>query len=1585
MPSPASSYRQVESWRGVKAASGRSSYAKWMAGLVVVGLFALLAWLLWLLLPSRLPQTHVVMIATGESHKFVVPPIPFAQEDLKELSQTEASACHFYDFSRFQEATNIQDLGRALDGLSLPAKDVLLVYVSAHGVSENGTAYLLGRDYDLMAPDAGRYAVAELLAQLKQSSAKTKLLVLDSAWVPADPRLGMFVNEFPALVAEEVAQWNDPSLWVVLSCSLLQSPTVLFAQRQSLFGRRFVDGLQGSADLPDLGGNEDGFVSLDELFRFVVVQCGRETAGGQTPVLLHAGQRLDELTQIPVGIPLVRAEARGAIEVDEGERVQAADSQNATSPAAEPQQAVPAPAVAHAVTASEPLEGSASSKTVADDAGTATGDRGDDHPAPATTSVPEAAQGTSSGVEDRPGVDLVQEHSDLPLAAMLQQVWQLRDRLELPPATIDQWCPLEYAPQLWREFNAFLVEVDLRSRAGEAFDQTHLQRQLLRQLAGLRRLEQEERTHTPLDDRSLVVDRLLMSARRFADSPERASFATESPELRHVGESVRYYLRLTYRLPDYVRCYAELIARSGGNSDLADLGGQLEVLGAGLLQFRQQLRGREGERLESSTADDSLVILARSLRETDDALRKMLADLVDFLAAHADEPVNRNRIVGLLLSPVWTAEQRQKLVLCLDRPLSPAPPASLDRLTLPQQLSVSTRQWERIGQLARLQAVVFELAGVSDMTAFKSPLDAYDAALSTAAGDQVRLWQEIRALGQVCESVQLSFRDRVAKDGDVEAARWLDARDASLLASSEQRDYFPQLGILPPRQPDRIEVIQRPPGPLRMDQNEVVVEIEVRASNREVRAVSVAPEYDEKVLRVEVADDRQPLRSGRPVSLQLNAESTALLRLRVNMATGREDGVEAGQSPIQLTLGARTLSVPYTVPCEIPRPNEVDLLIERVDPPEQERRFGRHATELRPLANRTTYFRFSLANLSGQERQVDVALYRIPGGDWAPGRLLDAYGEPFAELRSWLFQSGTDVVLPGIEPLAKTSTPVRLSADARPCEVDFTPQPAPAPVPSADQPAPAEPPPPPPEPAPIDITHGLACVITDVSEPRTRWVKWIEINPLTPREYVEPHVSYDPEQGEISIELRGLDTNDDDRPDRFPNAAELAKKPIEVVWDTADVVPAGAERNDRALIDHPGAVARLNARVPPDPIRPAVIRLSVDDFPRAFVYQLALNRQNTGVDIRRDERWIRLVSLQMQNENRLVRTRREDVVSDAPSGDAETEVLYLQPGEPAAFAVPGKGDAILVGLEVDAPLDAFASRDRNDVIEVGLTRAGFEPTRLHSDRAMRAWLKEVTAAGLAVSMEVSDYTGANAVPVSIAGLKNARLKVQARLQVHQGNPLPHELDIVLDGEAPVLASLQLPPAVKQGQSVPVSIEVTELSGPGKAVFGFVTRRGDELKEDQATVLDKFSATVSNNRWPLAVSLDTATLPPNDYFVKVSVTDRVGKQSDLVAPITVMAPSPLPKDTGKPLVGTIQGVVRFGPTFRPDRITVRISGGIVEPTTTSDGGRFRFENVPAGKYVIEARGPVRGYIRQGTAEVELKQKGDYAREIAIDLR
>jgi hypothetical protein len=222
------------------------------------------------------------------------------------------------------------------------------------------------------------------------------------------------------------------------------------------------------------------------------------------------------------------------------------------------------------------------------------------------------------------------------------------------------------------------------------------------------------------------------------------------------------------------------------------------------------------------------------------------------------------------------------------------------------------------------------------------------------------------------------------------------------------------------------------------------------------------------------------------------------------------------------------------------------------------------------------------------------------------------------------------------------------------------------------------------------------------------------------------------------------------------------------------------------------------------------------------------------------------------------------------------------------------------------------------------------------------------------------------------------------LSVEQDDPPPHELDVVLDGEDPVLESLAVPAMVRQRQPLPVSVDIVDMSGPAKAIVGVIKRRADAVQEEQATVRDQFVPTAIGDRWPVAVSLDSAKLEPGDYFVKVLVSDRVGKQSEAVTPITIGMPLPSGEDMPRELRGTVRGTVRFGPRFKPDRITVRLVGSDREPALTANGGRFQFDNVPAGSYTLEARGPVRGYIKQGRTEVELKTKEDFERQITIDL-
>ena len=73
-------------------------------------------------------------------------------------------------------------------------------------------------------------------------------------------------------------------------------------------------------------------------------------------------------------------------------------------------------------------------------------------------------------------------------------------------------------------------------------------------------------------------------------------------------------------------------------------------------------------------------------------------------------------------------------------------------------------------------------------------------------------------------------------------------------------------------------------------------------------------------------------------------------------------------------------------------------------------------------------------------------------------------------------------------------------------------------------------------------------------------------------------------------------------------------------------------------------------------------------------------------------------------------------------------------------------------------------------------------------------------------------------------------------------------------------------------------------------------------------------------------------------------------------------------------------------FKPNGITVKIKG-TNRQTTTKDGGRFQFANVPTQDqaYVLEARGFVSGLPKTGEAEVQLKSEKDFKSNAVISIK
>ena len=179
-----------------------------------------------------------------DSDVLAMPPIPYSREGANALKELQTRPPVF-DLQDIQTSHGFGTLASKLrEGLE--GGDTLIVYLTCNCLSDvakdGPAAWLLCSDFAVR-PDiggaeskrVGRYRLRDVLLQMKECKAKTKLLILDSGYLNYDPRLAVFVNEFPRLLEEEVRAVDDPDLWVLCSCQAMETSHVCGAEKRSVF------------------------------------------------------------------------------------------------------------------------------------------------------------------------------------------------------------------------------------------------------------------------------------------------------------------------------------------------------------------------------------------------------------------------------------------------------------------------------------------------------------------------------------------------------------------------------------------------------------------------------------------------------------------------------------------------------------------------------------------------------------------------------------------------------------------------------------------------------------------------------------------------------------------------------------------------------------------------------------------------------------------------------------------------------------------------------------------------------------------------------------------------------------------------------------------------------------------------------------------------------------------------------------------------------------------------------------------------------------------------------------------------------
>ena len=1477
---------------------------------------------------------------------------------------------------RLKEAVKEQKSFHLLDGFpQLPGvfseqtdRSILVLYITAHGVSHGGRAYLLADDFEVAQSESGRLELAQLFEQLRKCPAKMKLLILEAGYAVTDPRLGMLVNEFPRLLESELEAVDDPNLWVLTASQSLETSHVSYSLGQSVFSHFVTEGLKGVTD--DKGNTPD--IELKGFFTFVrdgVSQWVKRHSQGsqtQTPSLIHAGEGRDDdppdglfLLHVPRKKPPEpdESESDADAEADTDEKQEPVDEDGETKsedkPSEDPEtnplgtgrpaavkdkdSAVEAkdasaedgsqPETTADAVPSDQEKTPATEKKPTPESSDAPPDESPDKEPP---TPPETQEAPTSNTSDDPPNDLPDNSVALDaVRRLLDAAWHWRD--ELQSRRTDGWSPVDYAPHLWHEYQELILVHESRWRYQMPLDRVQLDT-LKRLAAG--RLP----TSGSGEGATFVLDRLADARREFLRGQAKADFDLWSTQLPGVEQAVKLRNDLLFEIPYYLRWHARAALVSPDTPPFQTIRRLVDELG--LLGSLLESMEPGDETPQSPPPNpraklkqlDELVKTLQDLRE-ELISRELIAQSRSLLEDTVDEkPITKMEC--LLSTPLLEADARIALLDALENMANPAEDTldiAASTIDAAEWYEGRRSRWAALASQAELEvAVIQKLADPN----FRTTSDPADLSNGGSREAEEKLWTAYRQLGlelaefyhglpqQVNRALSLDDSQtvrRAAVSLTLVDPREVRARIEKGAGRLTLRPLAWQTVVLPRPTVEGPETVALEPG----DWSKLPLQIHV--AGRPVAKISMLLDFDPTQLSIESYDGRTTYRPQSPQEVDLGPDAKETLDLRVRPV----DDVKKF-TPLSIRINAEDEEALRKVSFLIPPPDRVDLVVERLLDATGRRvqcSSGDVGVVSCPVfPNRPAEYRLSLKNLSGKPRTVAVRFWSVPQRN----------PEEKATRSGPLNDIGRP--LPGFSPLAD---PVEIEL---PAEDQFVPLAFPAPedaekekaeggAPDAD--APAEEPAAPEGESPdngTSITHGIVCQIVD-AEGGPPWIQWIDFDWTTPYEYIQPSVSYSLSQRKVSIELRLRD-------DQRVIPGMLSEMPVSILWENADDLPEDTSPSFKASIKSARGVARLSAEnIDPD-TRELQIRLAVDGYPRALMFKpFDCDSDHQRIDVDDNMRHAKIGQPRQKEAYRLTDTGLEPTMSVIFKVDAPYDALQRV------------NDFVRVGIDTDCNRQ-FDEHEQEGTLT------------FWTDRQRTAVLEELTPEGtLKLVAKVDDFT----VQLSPEGPANKEVFVLAQLFIAGRKSTDDYVPVILDRGEPEISLQPFPKTIPPGSKLTVPARVTDVSGVESVEFGFDVNLNEKLDDDEKPL--KVFAADADGIWKAALETKDLT-PGTPYKLIVRATDRVGHSAKLTERIAVgtVPEEPMPQ---KPKTVTLQGRAYLGSSAGDTRWSkLSISGVPGTAKIDKNTGDFTFADVPPGDYTLTAKGSSGNRSKQGSATVTI---------------
>ncbi|MAI78102.1 MAG: hypothetical protein CL917_04110 [Deltaproteobacteria bacterium] len=451
--------------------------------MIISTLLLLIGGLFYFLLPPFFkPRSYFFVVGTGINESFQTPFIPFVKEDHASFDEIHGIVVRQRadDWKSRESAASM--VGNFVSQ-GVTDKDTLVLYLTAHGVSDaNGNAFLLCDDFELQQEVKTRILIRDLLTEFSRCDAAVKVLILNAGTIDYDPRIGVFVNDFPGLLKREVERTEDPSLWVLCSHQSCQYSHAAHAVKRSVFGLFVTEGLKGAADF-----DRNGSVDVGELAAFsssYVSSWVQQMSDGQAyqEPLLFSGSPGLARNEFPVLVNLDSAVAPYDFSIEK-----------LLLPSAGSGESREVGTASQGLTNYQPFSGVLRRREAradslgpadTDDSVVAESTRAANGDADATQSSAIAADNnTSSGAAKKSGDAVGGQAKSVPQRRRAQNLlaaaWrdrdllmQSRDKVNSADSPVANW------PHLWKEYQVELADIGNRLRGGVGVDPSTISRLL---------------------------------------------------------------------------------------------------------------------------------------------------------------------------------------------------------------------------------------------------------------------------------------------------------------------------------------------------------------------------------------------------------------------------------------------------------------------------------------------------------------------------------------------------------------------------------------------------------------------------------------------------------------------------------------------------------------------------------------------------------------------------------------------------------------------------------------------------------------------------------------------------------------------------------------------------------------------------------------------------------------------------------------------------------------------------------------------------------------------------------------------------